>query len=336
MKTRSVSRCNAFVPPTISSRRTRVFLLLLLAVTAIYFLLKVSKVNLNHSPLTCTRTSRTGSSLNVIVTLTTDDFVPIVADLIRLIRCVGLYEGPIVVLYTGTRALTEPTFTEFNVILQDAVELFPTTPTNMRHAPSPPCGIDDDEDRTKRVTRSFAYYLKLSMFSNYFKQWNRVLWMDGRNQIHYPLAPFFTDINSTGALLANPDAWPRASNLWPTRSQFFSDCNPKLFDQLNKRYDLDREHFQSTLMLFDTTIIDDTNTLINLAKLYQEFGEITGGDQGILSLHFSQDRGVYKHLPYRLSDTLMIPYDFKARIEGARYIVTAWRDEPSLLWWWLL
>jgi hypothetical protein len=325
--------CNAIAP--ISSRRTRriLFLLFLLAATVVYFSLGSSK----NSPLTCARTSRSSSSRaafdNVIVTLTTDDFVPIVADLIRLVRCVGLYEGPIVVLYTGMRAKIEPTFTEFNVILQDALELFPT---NMRHAPSPPCGIDGDEDRTKRVTRSFAYYLKLSIFSSYFKQWNRVLWLDARNQIHYTLAPFFKDINSTGVLLANPDAWPRPSNLWPTRSQFFSDCNPKLFNQLNKRYDLDREHFQSTLMLFDTSIIDDTNTLINLAKLYQDFGVINSGDQGILSLHFSQDRQVYQHLPYRLSNTLMVPYDFKPRIKGARYIVTAWRDEPSLLWWWLL
>ena len=150
--------------------------------------------------------------------------------------------------------------------------------------------------------------------------------MDARNDIHYPLAPFFSAIDSTGSLLANPDAWPAAASV--TRDHFFADCNPTLMDAVEARFDLDLEFFQSTLMLFDTSLLEDS-TVAEIARLYAEYSPIASSDQIIFSLYWHQVRHAYRHLPYRLPESLMIPYDFLPRVPDARYIVTAWRSDAS-------
>lgn len=258
----------------------------------------------------------------VVVTLCNDDFVDTVADLVRLVRCTGAYDGPIVVLYSGTRALTEPVFAALNVTLQEVGALFPV---DLRRPPPPPCSKVGDEYRKKRVDRWSSYYAKTAVFSVFFKRWDRVLWMDARNGVYRPIAPLFDAIDSTGALLANPDAWPAVVDEWNLSSQFFPDCDKALFTQLCSRFDMGREYFQSTLMLFDTALVNET-TLSEIAGLFSKYSRIGGSDQPFFSLYWDQMRGVYRQLPYRLPQSLEVPYDFFRRIQNARYIVLAWRE----------
>ena len=146
--------------------------------------------------------------------------------------------------------------------------------------------------------------------------------MDARNNVLRPIFPFFDNIDSHNALLANPDSWPDET---PFSSQFFSDCNPVLYTELTSRFNLHREYFQSTLMLFDTSLLDE-NTLSDIALLFHEFPRIVSSDQPIFSLYWDQIRRSYRQLPYRLPQTQEVPYDFSKRISSARYIITAWRE----------
>lgn len=257
----------------------------------------------------------------VIVTLCNDDFVGAAVGLVGLVRGVGAYNGPIVVLYSGTRALEATEFKGPNVTLKAVETLFDA---DVRRAPTPPCS-DGSAFREKRARRAGAYYTKTAVFSSYFKRWDRVLWMDARLGVYRPLAPFFDAIDSAGALLANPDAWPAFADQWPLSLQFYPECDAELFARLSARFDMRREYFQSGLMLFDTALLD-ANTLGDIARLYAEFSSISSGDQPIFSIYWGQVRGVYKQLPYRLPQSLEVPYDFEARVAGARYITLANRD----------
>jgi hypothetical protein len=253
----------------------------------------------------------------VIVTLCNDAYISHAAGLVRLIRTIGAYEGPIVVLYTESQTLAELSFKEFNVSLKKADDLLPYS---FKKEPPPPC--ERDEGSSKRIRGWKMYYTKATIFSTYFKAWDRILWMDARTNVHRPLVPFFHAIDSTGVLFANPDAWPEAVNT--LSRQFYSNCNELLFENLSKRFDLSREYFQSGLMLFDSNLID-SNTLRDILILFHEYPEIVSGDQPLFSLYWDQIRGVYKQLPYRLPQSLEVPYDFSQRISTARYITTAWR-----------
>ena len=268
-----------------------------------------------------TRDQTSARRSTVIVTLCNDNFVDIAADLVRLVRGAGKYDGALVVLFSGTRALHKPDFSNYNVTLKQVSELFPA---HLREAPPAPCAKEGDGYRQKRVDRWSSYYAKTAVFSDYFKQWDVVLWMDARNGVYRPLAPFFDEIDSRGKLLANPDNWPGYEDSWKLGGQFFADCDEVLFSRLASRYDLTQNYFQSTTMLFDTALLDAT-TLTDIAGLFVEYSRITGSDQPIFSIYWDLIRGVYEPLPYRLK-SLQTPYDFHRRIEAARYITLAWRE----------
>lgn len=242
-----------------------------------------------------------------------------VAQLVQQVRSVGAYNGSIVVLYEGddalSAALKEPALVAENVSLVSAASLFLE---DLRRPPPRVC------DGGKRTERADMYYRKTAVFSDYFKRWDRVLWMDARNGVHWPLAPFFDTIDCTGVLMASPDAWPHLVDQWTLTMQFQPGCNLTLFDEIKAEYHpFDREYFQSTLMLFDTAIIS-AQTLREVAQLYYRISTIALGDQGVFAVYWHHSRGLYRQLPYRLPETLQIPFDFVPRLPDARYIVTAW------------
>ena len=123
--------------------------------------------------------------------------------------------------------------------------------------------------------------------------------------IHRPSLPlFFTHIDSTGALMANPGPWPTAHRTFA--SHFYRICDPELYDRLVQFVDLSTvDHFQSNLMLYDTVIIHN-DTLRELVAMMRTFGKISHSDQAIFNVYFSTIRKVYRFLPYRLPQTLEV------------------------------
>lgn len=143
--------------------------------------------------------------------------------------------------------------------------------------------------------------------------------------------------------MANPDAWPADTDTHKLDSQFFKDCDAKMYKRLQSEEDLAQPFFQSTVrcvggafagppplmwrlvqvMLYDTSVIT-SSTINDLAALSYKYAPITSSDQPIMSLYFHNHKHQYRPLPYRLPFTDEIPYDFSERLEGGRYIVTAW------------
>lgn len=152
-------------------------------------------------------------------------------------------------------------------------------------------------------------YAKFGMMSTALKKWERVFYMDAGMRIFGSLSRLTAVAETPGFLYAHSDAYP--SFIWKLKGQF--DLN--LIDKISQKvfletFDTDRDYFQSTIMLFSTSIIEDS-TLGELTDLLCRWPISRRGDQGIFNLYFNCMKGIWKPLPVR--DNAGFLYDFMER-----------------------
>jgi hypothetical protein len=92
-------------------------------------------------------------------------------------------------------------------------------------------------------------------------------------------------------LLAHSDAYP--SYKWKLSVQF--DQNHELYKELNEKFTLDINYFQTTIMLYSTDIIED-NTFKELYDLTLKYPISNTNDQGIISLYFTNIKNVWRQI----------------------------------------
>ena len=268
------------------------------------------------------------SKNNVIVILgySALKFVNASVVLLRDVRSKGNYSGDIVLLcddcsYSSRLAKTILSSTELERIsFENVSRLIDISPPNRVCSDNK---ILNQKQYKKRTAQWKAYYAKIAIFSPYFKRWDRVLYFDSMMEIALPrLNHFFTKIDSTGSLMANIDGFP--SMKWTLKTQFIEECDKKLFEKLSSTLDMtERCYFQSTVMLYDTSIMDE-KTYETIIQMYQKWGPIADGDQAIFNIYFNNFSKLFKPLPYILDDG-SIPYEYFRRIPKANYIVIAHR-----------
>jgi len=157
-------------------------------------------------------------------------------------------------------------------------------------------------------------YAKFGMMSTAMKAWDRVLYMDAGTRIFGSLSRL-TAAAESGFLYAHSDAYP--SYVWKLTGQF--DLN--LLDKTSRKvfletFDTDRDYFQSTVMLFSTSIIEES-TLDELIDLSRQWPISRRGDQGVFNLYFNCIKGIWKPLPVR--DGAGFLYDFMEREGHSRH-----------------
>jgi hypothetical protein len=94
---------------------------------------------------------------------------------------------------------------------------------------------------------------------------------------------------------------------------------PEINENLAKLWNLDVDYFQSTIMLFDTAIIEE-DTFQRLCELTEEYPVSGTNDQGILNLYFICIKNKWVQIP--LGDTNTYFYDFNIRQTDKPYIIT--------------
>eukprot|EP00457_Paulinella_chromatophora_P011831 gb/GEZN01011994.1/.p1 GENE.gb/GEZN01011994.1/~~gb/GEZN01011994.1/.p1 ORF type:complete len:335 (+),score=15.35 gb/GEZN01011994.1/:71-1075(+) len=213
-----------------------------------------------------------------------------------------------------------------NFILLDAFELLKPR----QNLPKMMCTSSWDSDWTlpKRQKGLMGYYMKMTIFSTFFRKWERVLYIDAHCHILHPeaLSYFFTHIDSSGLILANPNGFPECPPDWKLGFNFFKNCDRNVAQNLSRSFDLDVKEFQSAVMLFDTAIIHD-DTVEQLTDLWHRYSQIVSGDQPVLNLYFLNMRKVYKPLPFFLGKSGLISYDNRIRDpqHTKKYIVVSHR-----------
>ena len=154
-----------------------------------------------------------------------------------------------------------------------------------------------------------SIYIKLYAFDIFFKNWDVVFYIDSGSVIQGSLARMKESCEPNNILYAHCDGYPTYE--WKLRIQYaFELFTPSQIQEIESRYDLSCNYFQSTIMIFDTNIIQE-NTVSNLFKLVEQYPISTRGDQGILNLYFNSNKKVWKQIP--LADNHGFLYDFHER-----------------------
>ena len=164
----------------------------------------------------------------------------------------------------------------------------------------------------RNITKKFQWH-KLHLFNTFFKNWEYIFYLDCGITIFSDISPIINEVQER-ALLAHSDAYPVYE--WRLRSQF--DKNNNIFTKLNNTYDLNVDYFQTTMMLYDTTIIKE-NTFNDLYNLTLEYPISRNNEQGIIALYFTNIEPRFKQIRTRNENIYF--YDYLKREPTKEYIM---------------
>jgi len=168
-------------------------------------------------------------------------------------------------------------------------------------------------DREYKWFQKLFQYHKLNLFKTYFKKWDYIFYLDCGLTIYSDISPMIS-LAKKDTLLAHSDDYPKYERkLW---YQF--DKNKKEYEKLINTYKMDIDYPQTTIMLFDTSIIED-DTFDNLFRLTNEYPISITNDQGIIALYYTCIKPVFKPISLHNENTFF--YDYFLREYGNPYIM---------------
>lgn len=162
--------------------------------------------------------------------------------------------------------------------------------------------LDTKGQPNRHKTKQFQWH-KVNLFDTKLKRWDYIFYMDINMHIHYDINQILT-LLPNNKLFARADSYPEYKNQLTT--QF--DTTKNKFLELKNKYDLNiNNYFQTGLLFYDTSIIEDT-TKENLISLVNEFPISTTNEQGIMNLYFIFTKNQYEELPKEIGDYLIYYY----------------------------
>ena len=165
----------------------------------------------------------------------------------------------------------------------------------------------------RNISKKFQWH-KLHLFNIFFKQWNYIFYLDCGINIFSDISPIINEITEN-TLLAHSDAYPTYE--WKLHNQFDKN-NTEYFTKLNNTYKLNDDYFQTTIMLYDTKIIEN-NTYDNLLSLLIEYPISITNDQGIIALYFTNIKPLFKQI--KTHNEILYFYDYLSRNKNNKYIM---------------
>jgi lipopolysaccharide biosynthesis glycosyltransferase len=203
---------------------------------------------------------------NVLVTLANEEYIDQAKQLFSSVYLHSGWEGDYVLLFDGLNSEKLSWFTDRGIIVHI---------------------VGDDLIRKKwNIRFSLTTLCKFYLFTDYFKKWKRVVYLDAdiivRGSLQY--------------LVSSKNMFLGANNFHFTLSTEFRDDEVK--KELSLFYELDRKSFCSGVMSFNTSIVTDDD-FGNLVSLYDKYGHgVACADQGILNLFFYE---IWDVLPFRFN-----------------------------------
>jgi hypothetical protein len=162
------------------------------------------------------------------------------------------------------------------------------------------------------VEKLFQYH-KFYLFSEYFKKWDYIFYMDCGLTIFNDINPML-NVRRKNKLLAHSDNYPKYSLFLDCQFDTFKDQ----FQNLRETYCLNVNYPQTTIMLFDTNLIEE-NMPSKLLDLTYKYPISITNDQGIIALYFTCINPCFKQIPLKNNDTYF--YDYFLRDYGEPYIM---------------
>lgn len=163
--------------------------------------------------------------------------------------------------------------------------------------------------KNKKITRGgtklFQYH-KLHLFNVYFKKWDYIFYMDSTMRIYRDVEPLI-ECKTPNKLVAHSDAYP--DHKWKLKSQFIKNV---------EKYNTNCDYFQTTMMIYDTNIINET-TFNDLYNLSIEYDFASNNDQSILALYFICEKNIWEKLPIKKGELYL--YDSIPRNRDYDYVM---------------
>lgn len=169
-------------------------------------------------------------------------------------------------------------------------------------------------DRPPLWFNKIFQFHKFHLFNTFFKQWNYILYLDCKITIFKDISPIINQITEN-TLLAHSDAYPYYNR---NLDDQFDKSFTEYFNNLNNIYNLNIDYFQTTIMLYDTSIINN-DTYDNLYNLLIEYPISKTNDQGIIALYFTNIKPLFKQIKTHENNEYF--YDYFSREKGKKYIM---------------
>ena len=135
---------------------------------------------------------------------------------------------------------------------------------------------------------------KMHVFQTFVKEWEVVLYIDANVKIHRSIEDVWNldwkeKLISYDETLRSPPGWTLAG-------QFCTDIQNPYTKDLLQDFNLNCNYFQSSFMLFDTRIVNET-TFTELIAFMNKYPTAKTNEQAIMSLYFGNHLKLFKALP---------------------------------------
>lgn len=239
---------------------------------------------------------------NCVVLISDKKYFPKLTKTLRQLRGRGRYRGMIFVIAGN----------DLKEKRDEIEERFPNTSV-----------LDFDEVDTSQITRHLAgaeglggteftktfQYNQFQVFRTFFKKFDKILYLDAGMRIFGPIKPIFS-IDCSEKLIAHSERNAFPEYAYTLEGQFNFVDFPELLGKISNLVSLDSDYFQSTMMLFDSSIISE-NSFDDLVGMAEQFPNSKTNSQGILNL-WALSKDLWTPLPHPLHDGIKI-YDFWER-----------------------
>jgi len=169
-------------------------------------------------------------------------------------------------------------------------------------------------ERDKFWFEKMFQYHKFHLFDEYFKQWDYIFYMDCGMRIFADVTPILQE-RQKNTIVANRDGVdgetatfcvPETPGEGLKIGDQFIKSEPKYAD-LQLHYNAKLPYFQTTMMIYDTNIINE-NTKSDLYRLLFYYPICITNDQGIIALYFTQDKPCWKQIRRKNEDIYFYDY----------------------------
>jgi hypothetical protein len=238
------------------------------------------------------------------VTLTDRGYFHKALITLRDVRTYGQWTGPIVLITVDFI----PTFEELKSVCPECI-VYPIS--HIDHTglweiwKTKPIRVQFDQSHTKKVYQ----WDKFTVFSPFFKIWDRIVFLDAGARVVNPVEQLFS-IPWEGRFLSPDDSDPY-DNGNRLNVQFDLEANPEVTEKLYATFGtecFEDKYFLDCFFIFDTALIEGTETFNTLCRWMLEFPISCRNDMGIVNLYFTAHKKVWTPLPQRSVDNQL--YNF--------------------------
>ena len=164
------------------------------------------------------------------------------------------------------------------------------------------------EPNDKRQLNKLIQWDKLYVFSSYFKQWDRVIFLDAGIHVFNDVQ-LFVDLDCTNSILASDDSDPYDNGVRFHRQIDLSMNTNVVIDFINT-FGVDcltKKYFLNCMFMFDTQLIEE-NTFNELIEMMNRFPICRCNEMTLMNMYFTLQKNVWKPFPMITGDKLTFTF----------------------------